>query len=221
MGNGSGLLVRSLLMMLAVLVVGHRPAAGYFDFPPPTLGALCHESHNIYVLRVEKVSPDNGVIVFKVAEQLKGKHPAAVKLVVGEKVEGSKAVRDWAAEGKTAVLFTINGKDHDDGRELAYGHVCIDQAWYTVGNYSGLKCWSVTKMEPRLLPRYCGSPDKLRDAVAGILDGKEVVVPCLVDGKVEDLAKRATKVQRIRASLKLRDYDSKRDFVGWGAEDEK
>ena len=70
-----------------------------------------------------------------------------------------------------------------------------------------------------MLTRYCGAPDKLRDAVADIVGGKEVVVPCMVGGNMEDLARRRAKVHRVRASLKLKDFDARRDFVGWGADE--
>jgi hypothetical protein len=43
-----------------------------------------------------------------------------------------------------------------------------------------------------------------------------VVVTCLADGNKEQLHQRKGKIQRLRASLKLLDYNPKRDFVGWG-----
>src|SRR5262249_51417432 len=36
---------------------------------------------------------------------------------------------------------------------------------------------------------------------------------------MEDLKQRRAKVQRLRASLKLQDYNPKRDFVAWGSDD--
>ena len=44
-------------------------------------------------------------------------------------------------------------------------------------------------------------------------------MPCMVDGNKEDLHMRRAKIQRLKASLKLQDYNPKRDFVGWGGED--
>ncbi len=49
--------------------------------------------------------------------------------------------------------------------------------------------------------------------------GQEVIVPCMMDGNKEDLHNRRAKIQRLKASLKLQDYNPKRDFVGWGGED--
>src|SRR5215472_2807077 len=66
---------------------------------------------------------------------------------------------------------------------------------------------------------YCGKPEKLAALVAEMLAGKEVVAPCMVDGNKDDLHLRRAKIQRLRCSLKLGDYNQKRDFVGWGDED--
>src|SRR5262245_61802807 len=41
----------------------------------------------------------------------------------------------------------------------------------------------------------------------------------MVDGNKDDLHLRKAKIQRLRCSLKLQDYNPKRDFVGWGDED--
>src|SRR5207244_5695292 len=73
--------------------------------------------------------------------------------------------------------------------------------------------------EPFLLRSFAGNVDKLAAAVADIVAGKEVVVSCMVDGNKDDLHLRRARIQRLRASLKLLDYNPKRDFVGWGGED--
>jgi hypothetical protein len=71
--------------------------------------------------------------------------------------------------------------------------------------------------EPFLLRTYFGDPEKLAAAVTNIVAGKEVVVPCLVDGNKNELHERKGKVQRLKASLARGNYDAKRDFVGFGA----
>jgi hypothetical protein len=73
--------------------------------------------------------------------------------------------------------------------------------------------------EPILLRGFSGKPEKLVAAATAILTGQEVVVPCMVDGNAQDLANRRGKLQRLRASLKLLDYNPKRDFVSWGGDD--
>lgn len=70
-----------------------------------------------------------------------------------------------------------------------------------------------------LLTHYYGSPAKLADAVANICKGKEVVVPCLVNDKKEDVVNRTAKIQRLRASWTIKDYNPKRDSVAWGADE--
>ena len=71
--------------------------------------------------------------------------------------------------------------------------------------------------QPVLLRLYSGSKERLAAAVRDVVAGKEVVVPCLVDGSMDELRRRATKVHQLRASLKIQDYNPKRDFVRWGA----
>src|SRR5258708_16759009 len=51
------------------------------------------------------------------------------------------------------------------------------------------------------------------------MDGKEVLAWCMVDGNKEDIHKKIARIQRLRMSLKLQDYNPKRDFAGWGGED--
>jgi len=41
----------------------------------------------------------------------------------------------------------------------------------------------------------------------------------MMDGDKEALHKKSAKIQRVKASLKILDYNPKRDFVGWGGED--
>ena len=104
---------RSTLLMSASLVaclLAGRPAAAYVDVCPPTLGALCNDSVNIYVLQVEKASAEKGVILFKCVARLKGKPdpttgkhviPTAIavggeKLATATDVIGPKLILDWA-----------------------------------------------------------------------------------------------------------------------------
>ena len=46
-------------------------------------------------------------------------------------------------------------------------------------------------------------------------------MPCMVDGDRAALELRTAKIQRLKASLKIQDYDPKRDFAGWGVEEFK
>src|SRR5262249_38867922 len=89
------------LVIAGLLAAWPRPAAAYVVVTPPTLGALCKDSVNIYVLRVEKASAEKGVILFKVVEVLKGKpDPTAGKHVIPKAIavggEKSTAATDVA-----------------------------------------------------------------------------------------------------------------------------
>ena len=41
----------------------------------------------------------------------------------------------------------------------------------------------------------------------------------MVDGDKNALQLRTARLQRLKASLKIQDYDPKRDFAGWGVEE--
>lgn len=199
---------RCILLMLAAVVgclLTPLPAGAFIGVPPQTLGCMCHLPDHIAVLRVDKISPDNGVIIFKHVEQIKGKyHGGGMKHVIPASVKGAKVIRDSAAEGKTAVMFYFwQGKGS--------GYVYIDGSWYQVYSQIGHAsksvppdlCWFVAEGEPAFLAMYCGSTDKLRAAVEKILKGEEVMVPAMVGGNKRDLEEGRAKVQDIPASLKL------------------
>lgn len=190
-------------VVAGLLLVCPRPAEAYIDFLPPTLGDLCRQATHISVVKVDKVNAERGVILFKPAEQLKGKDATPLpddtfgKQVIGSDITGAKAILDSAAEGKTAVVFAREG----GFKSLA--HVYLDNCWYLiVWNRDG-KCWFAWNGEPTMLIRYCGTADKLGEAVKGILKGEEVVVPVMASDDRKALLERRGKVVEVRASLKL------------------
>src|SRR5262245_23078957 len=175
------------------------------------LGSVIAQSTNIMVVTVEKVDREKNLIIFKKVEDLKGKHPTdVIKHNIGR---GGFHPREWqyimegAEAGKTAVFF------HNGGASETF----IAGYWYQA--YAGGEWWNMSHGEPYLFRAFAGKPDKLAAAVRDILAGKEVIVPCMVDGNKEDLQLRRARVQRVKASLKIQDYNPKRDFVGWGGED--
>ncbi|HUR55582.1 MAG TPA: VCBS repeat-containing protein, partial [Gemmataceae bacterium] len=93
----------------------------------------------------------------------------------------------------------------------------IGVTWYQA--YPQGDWWGMSHGEPFLLRSFAGKQDKLAAAVFDIVAGKEVIVPCMVDGDKEAIHKKTAKIQRLKASLKILDYNPKRDFVGWGGED--
>jgi hypothetical protein len=187
-----------------------RPAVAYVE-APHSLGLICTLSTNIVVVRVEKVDREKNLIIYRKIRDLKGKHPTdLIKHNIGRggfNPREWKYTMEWAEPGKTAVFF------HNGGQS----ETCIGTYWYQSG--LGGEWWNLTHGEPYLLRSFCGKPEKLAAAVTEILAGREVVVSGMVDGNKEDLHLRRARVMRLRAGLKIQDYNPKRDFVGWGGED--
>ncbi len=176
-----------------------------------SLGQVVAQSSHILVLRVEKVDKEKNLIVYRKVRDLKGAHPQeVVKHNIGRggfHPREWQFTMEWAEPGKTAVFF------HNGGAS----ETCIGTYWYQA--YSGGEWWNMSHAEPYLNRGFAGNPDKLAAAVTEMLAGREVVVPCMVDGNKEDLQLRRARIQRMKASLKIQDYNPKRDFVGWGGED--
>jgi hypothetical protein len=194
------------LGLLLVVVPGGR---AYVEVPY-TLGRVCNESTHIMLVEVARVNKDKGLIIYKKLQDLKGKHPHnEIKHNIGKRGFHPREwqnVMSWAEEGKKAVFF------HNGGAS----ETCIGDYWYQA--YAGNPWWGMSHAEPFMLRTYCGTPEKLAGAVTALLAGKEIVVPCMVDGNKELLHQRKAKLQRLKASLKLQDYNAKRDFVGWGGD---
>lgn len=179
---------------------------------PHTLGRCIQESSHIVLVEVVKVNKERGLILFKKVKDLKGTElQAEIKHNIGQRgfhPREWQTVMAWAEVGKKAVFF------HNGGAS----ETCIGTYWYQC--YREGDWWGMSHAEPYLLRTYYGDPEKLAAAVTEILQGKEVVVPCLADGNREQLHLRKGKLQRLRASLKRLDYNAKRDFVGWGGDGE-
>ena len=166
--------------VLAVALVA-SPVAGYIHFPPLTMQNMCKTSTAIRVLTVKKHDKEKGVIVFEEAETLKGKTPdgKTFRHVIGKDAKGAKPIFDWVADGKQAVMFTI------EGRELACGYVFIDRFCYSVDHNANGDYWLLIRVDPELAATYFGTADTLRGLTKDILAGKEVKVP--VDSSVKTL----------------------------------
>ncbi|HND53381.1 MAG TPA: VCBS repeat-containing protein, partial [Pirellulaceae bacterium] len=94
---------------------------------------------------------------------------------------------------------------------------CINNYWYQA--YAGGEWWNMSHGEPYMLRSFAGSTEKLAAIVTAMVAGQEVVVPCMVDGDKQALQTRSGRIQRLRASLKIQDYNAQRDFAGWGGDD--
>lgn len=178
---------------------------------PYTLGRVVNESTNVLVVRVEKVDKQANLIVFRKVRDLKGTHPTdVIKHNIGRGGFNPREwqyIMEWADPGKTAIFF------HNGGAS----ETCTGNYWYQA--YAGGEWWNMSHGEPFMLRSFAGNVDKLAAAVTAMVGGQEIVVPCMIDGNKDDLHLRRARIQRMKVSLKIMDYNPKRDFVGWGGED--
>lgn len=200
----------TLLGIVSVWICMGSGAVAYVELPY-TLGRVILESTSISVLKIEKVDKERNLILFRKVQDLKGS-------LAGETIKHNigrggfherewKAIMDWAEPGKTAVFFNNGGASE----------TCIANYWYQA--YNGGEWWNMSHGEPYMLRSYAGSPEKLASIVQSVIAGQEVVVPCMLDGDKNALQLRTARIQRLKASLRIQDYNVARDFVGWGGDD--
>jgi hypothetical protein len=158
-----------ILVMAAVVT----PAGGYIHFPPPTMPKMCRQSTAIRVLTVKGHDKAKGVIVYEVADTMKGKTPdgALFRHAVGKESKGTKPIFDWVADGKQAVMFTI------EGGAIACGYVFIDKFCYSVDYNRRGDFWLLIRVDPEMGATFHGTVETLRKVTKDLLAGKEVKVP--------------------------------------------
>ena len=197
------------LAVLALVAFLPGESEAYIE-APYTMGRIVNESTNIVVMRVDRVDREKNLLFYRKVRDLKGTCPMEeVKHSIGK---GGFAPREWqnimawAEVGQTALFFYAGNS----------GEVCIQNYWYQV---AGADWWNLNHAEPYLLRSYAGKPEKLEAAVVAMIAGQEVTLPCMIDGDKNALQLRNGKLQRLKCSLKLIDYNPKRDFAGWGVEE--
>ena len=208
--SGRSTMTRTKLLALIALAAVGEPARAYVEAAYP-LSYVVGNSTNICVMTVTKVDKAQNIVVYQKVRDIKGKHPQeTIKHIIRKELTAGeiKEVMNWAEVGKTAVFF------HNGGAS----ETCIGTTWYQC--YPQGEFWDMTHGEPFLLRSYCGKPDKLPAIVTELIAGKEVLVPGMEDDKAK-LHKKTGKIQRLKTSMKLMDYNPKRDFAGWGGEDIK
>jgi hypothetical protein len=171
-------------------------------------------------MRVEKVSKEKNLVIYRKVRDLKDKYPTqSVKHSLNYyssmpqdfTLKRVQEIVHQMTPGKTAILFS-NG--HTPDRKSWGCHVYTDACWYSCHWYPDEEqWWHLCREAPELLRAYSGPADRFADAIVDVQAGKEVVLPCLADGKKQDLQQRKLKTHYLRASLKLLDYDPKRDLV--------
>ena len=188
--------VRLSSVCLGLLLVA--PAAiGYIHFSPMTLPKMCKESHQIRLLKIDKLDKEKGVILFEMVTSLKGVQPQidSFKHKIRIDAEKTKPILDWAKEGKTAVMFSIEAKRGD--LMIGIGYVFIDEYCYTVDYNSAGKYWLMIRAEPGMSACYHGSVKRLREAVKDTLEGKAVKVPVKVPDAKDDFNKRYKEINDV------------------------
>jgi hypothetical protein len=171
---------------------------------------MCSYSSDIAVLKVERVHKEKKAVVFRLVQVLRGKWPAETVYhhVVSKDVE---PLLERVKPGTLAVTFYVK-TDHNAG------YTYIDGFWYVnrlftidskVQNDVGK--WEAYWVRHSQLRTFSGEAEKLVTAVESILKGEEVIVPCMVADKMEDLAAGRGTVKNLRASLKRREYNPQRD----------
>lgn len=194
----------------ALVVTSPRSARAYVEVPI-SLADVVKQSTNVVQMQVAKVDRDKNLIIYTKIADVKGKHPATeIKHNIGRgglRPGEWEEIMKWAEVGKTAIFF------HNGGASETF----IGVTWYQA--YPQGEWWGMSHGEPFLLRSYAGKTDKLPGYVADIEAGKEVIVPCMVDGDKEAIHKKTARIQRLKTSLKFIDYNPKRDFVGWGGEE--
>jgi hypothetical protein len=164
--------VTGVVLMAAITAA---PAVGYIHFPPTTMPKMCEQSRAIRVLTVKKYDKEKGVIVFEAAETLKGKTPdgTTFKHVIGKEDKGTKPIFDWVADGKQAMMFTIE----TGPTGIACGYVFIDQYCYSVDRNGAGDFWLLIRTDPEMAATFFGTVETLQKVTKDLLAGKDVKVP--------------------------------------------
>lgn len=210
----ASLVALACLLAASLLFCEPKQAHGYVEVAH-SFGQIVNLSTGIVLMRVTSVDRTKNTIVFTKVRDLKGDtKQTEIRHNIGQngfEPREWKTVMAWADVGKEAVFF------HNGGAS----ETCIGNYWYQAyGNANDVNgWWGMSHAEPYLLRSFSGRIDKLAAAITAMLEGKEVIIPCMVDGNLNDLKAQKARIQRMRASLKLNDYNAKRDFVGWGGED--
>jgi hypothetical protein len=169
-----------------------------------TLGRVATESTNIVLIEVARINKDKNLVICKKVRDLKGKHAGEeIKQNIGQRGEpgDAKAVMDWAEVGRQAVFF------YNESGSLT----CTGPHWYQA--FKEGDWWAMSHAETHMTRTYYGEIAKLISGLEEMLQGKDVVIRCMADGPRETLQKRTARVQTMRASLKLIDYNAQRDVV--------
>jgi len=181
--------------VVLVTMIVTATAVGYIHFPPTTMQKMCEQSRAIRVLTVKKYDMEKGVIVFEVTETLKGKTPdgATFKHVIGKEDKGTKPIFNWVADGKQAMMFTIEAGTTG----IACGYVFIDKYCYSIDRNGTGEFWRLVRVDPEMAATFLGTVETLKTITKDLVAGKDVKVP--VDESMKPVAneEREKRVQAL------------------------
>ncbi len=165
--------MKYFLCVLVALTWLASPARAYIDVTP-TLGRLLKDSSTVVLLRVEQVSREKRIIIYRKVADLKGHHPTEQvkhQITDGFHPREPASILDWAEPGQLAISFH-NG---------VVAETCIGKYWYESAAGAG-PWWTMTYGQAALSFAYSGSVQKLRQHVRAMLEGQEVVITALKYG---------------------------------------
>jgi hypothetical protein len=194
----------------AILLAWISCADAYVEVPY-AMGRLVKESTNIILLQAEKVDNERNLIIYRKVADIKG--TSAEEVVRHNIAKAGFHPREW----QTVMQVVQPGKYALFFHNKSASETCIDNYWYQC--YPGGEWWRMSHAEPFLLRSYAGRPERLAPLITEMLAGREVILPCMVDGDKNALQLRAARIQRLKASLAIQDYNPGRDFVGWGGDE--
>src|SRR4051794_31527725 len=100
--------MKRLIGLVFVLSLHASIAGAYVDITP-SLGSVIKDADSISVLRVEKVSREKQIVVYKKVADLKGELPDETlrhRIADGFHPREPRIVMEWAEPGQIAVCFT-------------------------------------------------------------------------------------------------------------------
>jgi HEAT repeat protein len=211
------LMPRLLLLSLLLLAIPARSAASpHILFCPPaeSLGWLSRECTAIHLLQVVAVTPER--VSFKVVKALKGTPRDVAFLEMAFIHEfGQKGLFHV---GDAVVCFRDRASEYEGLDRTVRLHV--GGRWTTAASPSLIRgekdwlCWA----EADYSASYCGTAEKLCEAVEAVLAGREITVLAR-EPRGWSGGNEPGRLWRVRAGMKVKSlvpHDESPHFVGWG-----
>jgi hypothetical protein len=213
----------------ALLAIGVGPAHACIRISY-TISRILNESAHVSLYRVTQADQTKNFVTYSKVRDMKGKNPEdTIVLSVGYNGE-------FDLQGKGPAFCGKDARDYRDIMELSQvgkemvmflapngtqSEICLGNYWYQAlkgGQGGGGSSWYMFHAEPMFSLAFAGRTANLAKAVDTMLAGGETVVPCFQQNEYGPLLSRTARQQRLKASLKIQDYNAQRDFVSWGGD---